>query len=80
MRVCLKKVECFGDITERKLEVTEAEGKAEEQREVTLLQLSSWSLQKLPSPQVVLTLVDLMNNAQRSSPSKRIVIMCRSHN
>ena len=78
LRVCLKRVISHGDITERRLEVTETGGEGEEQRVVTLLQLSGWSLGELPSPSVVLSLVDLLSKAQRSSPSRHTVIMCRS--
>ena len=79
LRVCLKRVISHGGITERRLEVTETGGEGEEQRVVTLLQLSGWSLGELPSPPVVLSLVDLLSKTQRSSPSRHTVIMCRSH-
>ena len=51
-RVCLKKLKCHGDITERKLKVKMEGEKSEEERSVTLFQLSGWSqgeLTKLPS-------------------------------
>ena len=79
LRVCLKKVRGHGDIMERRLEVTGTGGREEERRMVKLLQLSGWSLGEMPSPTVILSLVDLMSKAQRSSPRRTTVIMCRLH-
>ena len=76
--MCEKRVGYHGDITERILEVEETEGKGGVQRSVTLLQLSSWSPRELPHPTSILALVDLLSKAERSTPSKHTVIMCRS--
>ena len=73
----VKRVGYHGDITERILEVEETEGKGGVQRSVTLLQLSSWSPRELPHPTSILALVDLLSKAQRITPSKHTVIMCR---
>ena len=64
-----------GDITERRLEVEEREGR---KRTVTLLQLSSWSPGELPHPTSILSVVELLNKVQRSSPSRHTTIICRS--
>ena len=64
-----------GDITERRLEVEEREGK---KRMVTLLQLSSWSPGELPHPTSILSLVELLSKTQRNSPSRHTTIICRS--
>ena len=80
LRVCVKRVGYHGDITEKMLEVEETEGRGGIQRSVTLLQLSSWSPRELPHPTSILALVDLLSKAQRSTPSKHTVIMCRFEN
>ena len=74
----MKRVNHHGDITERRLEVEETEGRGGAQRSVILLQLSSWPPGELPHPTAILSLVDLLSKAQRSSPSRHTVIMCRS--
>ena len=74
----MKRVNHHGDITERRLEVEETEGRGGVQRSVILLQLSSWPPGELPHPTAILSLVDLLSKAQRSSPSRHTVIMCRS--
>ena len=81
LSVCLKRVSSHGDITERRLEVRETGGKGEEEegRVVTLLQLRGWSQGEVVSPPVLLSLVDLLSKAQRSSPSRHTIVMCRSH-
>ena len=78
LNVVLKRLNSHGDIMEWRLEVGEAEGKdTSPHRRVTLLQLTSWSLQELPHPSSILSLVDMLSRAQRSSPSKHTIIMCR---
>ena len=78
LKVVLKRLNSHGDIMEWRLEVGEAEGKdTSPHRRVTLLQLTSWSLQELPHPSSILSLVDMLSRAQRSSPSKHTIIMCR---
>ena len=78
LTVTLKRQSVYGDITEWKLEVTENEEKmSTSQRMVTLLQLSSWPKDELPHPSSILSLIDLLGNAQRSSPSRHTVIMCK---
>ena len=79
LRVCLKKLKCRGDITERKLKVKMEGEKSEEERSVTLLQLSGWSQGEMPHPPVMLSLVDMLSTAQRNSSSRHTIIMCRSH-
>ena len=74
----MKRVNHHGDITERRLEVEETEGRGGVQRSVILLQLSSWPPGELPHPTAILSLVDLLSKAQRSSPNRHTVIMCRS--
>ena len=64
-----------GDITERRLEVEEREGR---KRMVTLLQLSSWSPGELPHPTSILSLVELLSKTQRNSPSRHTTIICWS--
>ena len=75
LSVTLKRLGCHGDIMERRLEVVEVGG--QETRVVTLLQLTSWPPEEVPHPSAILSLVDLLSKAQRSSPSKHTVIMCR---
>ena len=82
LTVTLKRQSFYGDITEWKLEVTEteddnAEKMSTSQRMVTLLQLTSWPIDELPHPSSILSLIDLLCKAQRSSPSRHTVIMCR---
>ena len=78
LKVALKRLNSHGDIIEWRLEVGEAEGRdTSPHRRVTLLQLTSWSLQELPHPSSILSLVDMLSGAQRSSPSKHTIIMCR---
>ena len=77
LAVSVRRVSSYGDITERRLEVEERGGK-ETHRVVTLLQMTGWFPQELPHPSVMLALVDLLSKAQRSSPSKHTIIMCRS--
>ena len=76
MRVTLRRVSGHGDITEQRLEVEE-EGGTGTHRVVTLHQLSGWTLQELPHTSAILSLVDLLSKAQRSTPSKHTIIMCR---
>ena len=78
LRVTLKRLSNHGDITEMRLDVTGSEGKASASHKiVTLLQLSSWPLHELPHYSAVLALMDLLNKAQRSSPTKHTIVMCR---
>ena len=79
LRVCLKKLKCHGDITERKLKVKMEGEKSEEERSVTLFQLSGWSQGEMPHPPVMLSLVNMLSTAQRNSSSRHTIIMCRSH-
>ena len=76
LSVTLKRLRGYGDITERRLEVAESEGTSP-RRIVTLLQLSSWPLEEVPHPSAILSLVDLLSKAQRTSPSRHIIVMCR---
>ena len=78
LRVGVKRVSSHGDIIERKLEVEETEGKGGVQKVVTLLQLTSWPPGELPHPTSILAVVDLLSKAQRATPGKHTVIMCRS--
>ena len=78
LTVTLKRQSVYGDVTEWKLEVTDNEEKiSTSQRMVTLLQLTSWSMDELPHSSSILSLIDLLGKAQRSSPSRHTVIMCR---
>ena len=71
LTVTLKRLSSYGDITERKLEVAESEGTSPHKyRIVTLLQLYSWPLEEVPHPSAILSLVDLLSKAQRTSPSR----------
>ena len=76
LTVTLKRLSGYGDITERRLNVAESEGTSAH-RIVTLLQLSSWPLEEVPHPSAILSLVDLLSKAQRTSPSRHIIVMCR---
>ena len=68
------------DITERRLEVEEEEGRkgGGVRRSVTLLQLTSWAPGNLPHPTAVLSLVELLSKTQRSRPSRHTTVICRS--
>ena len=77
LRVTLKSLSIHGDITDRRLVVTEVEGKSPSSRLVTLLQLSSWPPGELPHPTAILSLIDLLSKALRSCPSKHTIVMCR---
>ena len=76
LTVTVKMLSSYGDITERRLEVAESEGTSSH-RIVTLLQLSNWPLEEVPHPSVILSLVDLLSKAQRTSPSRHTIVMCR---
>ena len=79
LKVSMKKLSNHGDIIERRLEVTEADDKSDgREKIVTILQLTSWSLDDIPHPSAILSLVDLLSKTQRSCPSKHTIIMCRS--
>ena len=75
LTVTQKRQSFYGDITEWRLEATEKMSTS--QRMVTLLQLTSWPIDELPHPSSILSLIDLLGKAQRSSPSRHTVIMCR---
>ena len=77
LTVTLKRQSFYSDITEWTLEVTETEEMSTSQKMVTLLQLTSWPIDELPHPSSILSLIDLLGKAQRSSPSRHTVIMCR---
>ena len=78
LTVTLKRQSVYGDINEWRLEVTDKEEKmSTSQRMVTLLQLTSWPMDELPHPSSILSLIDLLGKAQRSSPSRHTVIICR---
>ena len=79
LTVTLKRLSSYGDIIERRLEVADSEGTSPH-RIVTLLQLSSWPLEEVPHPSAILSLVDLLSKAQRSSPSRHTIVMCRYMN
>jgi hypothetical protein len=78
LRVGVKRVSHHGDIIERKLEVEDPEGRGGVQKTVSLMQLSSWPPGELPHPTAILSLVDLLTKAQRGSPGRHTVVMCRS--
>ena len=69
-----------GNITERRLEVEEEEGKrgGGVRRRVTLLQMTSWAPGNLPHPTAVLSLVELLSKTQRSQPTRHATVICRS--
>ena len=78
LTVTLKRQSFYNDTTEWKLKMTEIKEKMlTSQRMVTLLQLTSWPIDKLPHPSSILSLIDLLGKAQRSNPSRHTVIMCR---
>ena len=78
LTVTLKRQSVYGDINEWRLEVTDKEEKMSiSQRMVTLLQLTNWSMDELPHPSSILSLIDLLGKAQRSSLSRHTVILCR---
>ena len=80
LRVTLKRMESYGDLVEMKLELVESgrkSGQASQPRIVTLLQLTSWPLHGEPHPSAVLSLIDKLSLAQRSSSGKHTVVMCR---
>ena len=79
--ILLQPQEIFrGDITERRMEVEEEEGKrgGGVRRSVTLLQLTSWAAGDLPHTTEVLSLVELLSKTQRSQPTRHITVICRS--
>ena len=78
LRVSLKGCTSHGDITERKLEVKETGDESGDHRIVSVLQLTSWSPGELPHPSAILSLVNMLSKAQRRSPNKPTIIMCRS--
>ena len=78
LRVGVTRVSHHGDIIERKLEVEDTEGRGGVQKTVSLMQLSSWPPGELPHPTAILSLVDLLTKAQRGSPCRHTVVMCRS--
>ena len=78
--ILLQPQEIFrGDITERRVEVEEEEGKrgGGVRRSVTLLQLTSWAPGNLPHPTAVLSLVELLSKTQRSQPTRHTTVICR---
>ena len=79
VKVGVKRESFHGDIVERRLEVEEeSEGRTVAvTRTVTLLQLTSWDPGEQPHPTAILSLVDLLNKAQRTCPSRHTVIVCR---
>ena len=74
--VTLKSQYVYGDITERKMYIAESNGDASP-RKINIVQLSSWPLGQLPHPTAILSLMDLLSKAQRNSPSRHTIIMCR---
>ena len=82
LRVKLQLVTSHGDIVVRKMEVVEdtpqpGQAKPVNALSVTLMQLTSWPEQELPHPTAILSLVDHLTTAQRSSSTKHTVVMCR---
>ena len=79
LRVRLEQVNGFGDVEERKIEVTAAdEKKASSNRlMVTMIHLISWPQQGFPHPSTITSLYDRLTNAQMRSSSQLTVVMCR---
>ena len=75
LRVKLVKVRGHGDITERKLEVTECD--STNPLNIRMIQLTSWSLQGLPHPSAIMSLIEKLNRVLMRSSSKQTVVMCR---
>lgn len=81
LRVTLQRVTSHGDCVVRSLEVVEdkLESKIVSQLlTVTQMQLTSWPVHGLPHTSAVLSLIDHLTMAQRSSSGKPTVVMCRS--
>ena len=80
LRVTLQRATSHGDCVLRRMQLAEDKPKpkmASQPLTVTQVQLTSWPVQGLPHPSAVLSLVDHLSQAQRSSSSKPTVVMCR---
>ena len=77
LRVRLVRVRGHGDISERKLEVTECDSLSTNPLTIRMIQLTSWPLQGLPHPSAIMSLIDKLNRVLMSSSSKQTVVMCR---
>ena len=77
LRVRLVRVRGHGDISERKLEVTECDSLFTNPLTIRMIQLTSWPLQGLPHPSAIMSLIDKLNRVLMSSSSKQTVVMCR---
>ena len=77
LRVRLTRVRGHGDITERKLEVTECDSVSNNPLNIRMIQLTSWPLQGLPHPSAIMSLIEKINRVLMSSSSKQTVVMCR---
>ena len=77
LRVKLVRVRGHGDITERKLEVTECDSVSTNPLTIRMIQLTSWPIQGLPHPSAIMSLIDKLNRVLMRSSSKQTVVMCR---
>ena len=77
LRVRLTRVKGHGDITERKLEVTECDSLSTNPLIIRMIQLTSWPLQGLPHPSAIMSLIEKTNRVLMRSSSKQTVVMCR---
>ena len=77
LRVRLVRVRGHGDITERKLEVTECYSVSTNPLNIRMIQLTSWPLQGLPHPSAIMSLIEKINRVLMRSSSKQTVVMCR---
>ena len=69
----------YGDIEERKIEVTAMDDKKSSTNRlmVTMLHLISWHQQGLPHPSSITSLHDRLTKAQMRSSSQLTVVVCR---
>ena len=80
LRVTLQKVTSHGDCVLRKMEVVEDKPKpnvASQPLTVTQMQLTSWPVQGLPHFSAVLSIINHLTKAQRSTSKKPAVVMCK---
>ena len=79
LRVRLGLVNGYGDIEERKIEVTATDDKNSSTNRlmVTMLHLISWHQQGLPHPASITSLYDRLTKAQMRSSSQLTVVVCR---
>ena len=78
LRVRVVKVRGHGDIVEWKIEVTAChDWVPSDTLTVKMIQLTSWSLEGLPHPSAIMSLIEKLMNVLMRSSSKQTVIMCR---